>query len=194
MKVEDFAEILYSNTGKPRVLKYTLTDITLLETYFEQCRNKPARLAKVLGIHYQSMRKLLQSAGLWYKVSTINGKGLGDNLSRRVLKNKQGYKFSENPNDYTISYENGVRRSRRKLEHIAVMEKALGRELQKGEVVHHINGDKTDNEINNLFLCTRKEHGTLHKQLEGLAMELVKDGLIVFMDDRYVLTKALKGE
>ena len=58
-----------------------------------------------------------------------------------------------------------------KPEHVLVMEKHLGRCLSPSEVVHHINGVKADNHPDNLLVCTRKEHMTIHKDLEALAMQ-----------------------
>lgn len=46
--------------------------------------------------------------------------------------------------------------------HRRVMEKKLGRRLERGEVVHHINGDRLDNRPENLKRLSAKEHYKKH--------------------------------
>lgn len=44
----------------------------------------------------------------------------------------------------------------------AVMEAELRRPLREDEIVHHRNGDPTDDRVENLQLMTRAEHVRLH--------------------------------
>lgn len=49
-------------------------------------------------------------------------------------------------------------------EHRVVAEKMLGRPLRKGEVVHHIDGDKRNNDPSNLWVfASQREHAMWHK-------------------------------
>jgi hypothetical protein len=50
------------------------------------------------------------------------------------------------------------------MEHRLVVEDALGRILDPGEVVHHINEEPADNRIENLEVMTTAEHDRLHSQ------------------------------
>ena len=76
-------------------------------------------------------------------------------------KSKHGYVFilnKEHPNSDSNGYIQ---------EHRIVMEKHLNRLLNKNEVVHHINGIRDDNRIENLKLMTNAEHTALHNKERG---------------------------
>lgn len=45
-----------------------------------------------------------------------------------------------------------------------MMEEHLGRTLDRNECVHHINGDKTDDRIENLEVVSRSEHARMHSE------------------------------
>lgn len=60
------------------------------------------------------------------------------------------------------------------MEHRLVMEKELGRYLKPDELVHHIDGDKLNNTIENLQVVTRSEHVKIHFEAVGKLAEANK--------------------
>ena len=64
--------------------------------------------------------------------------------------------IEQDENGYLIFRNSGKR------VHRWVMEKKLGRRLEKGEIVHHMDGNRRDNRPENLQVLTAKEHYKLH--------------------------------
>ena len=64
-------------------------------------------------------------------------------------------------------------------------EKKIGRKLKQSEPVHHIDGDKLNNNHDNLYVCKDKsEHGRVHDSLEEVAFSLYKLGIIKFDEEK----------
>ena len=57
-----------------------------------------------------------------------------------------------------ITIESGTRQ----LYHRYLLEKHLGIKLKPSQVVHHVNGDNTDNRLENLLIVSQQEHTKLH--------------------------------
>jgi hypothetical protein len=63
----------------------------------------------------------------------------------------------------------GYRNINGKGEHVLVAERALGRPLPAGAVVHHVNCDKSDNRPENLVICPGTlYHALIHVRMRAL--------------------------
>lgn len=76
---------------------------------------------------------------------------------------KNGYLLKYHPNHprtFNGALKNYV------YEHILVVEKELKRNLLKDDVVHHLNGCRSDNSIKNLLVLSKSMHNRLHAWLK----------------------------
>lgn len=51
---------------------------------------------------------------------------------------------------------------KRKYAHRIIMENHLGRELRRDEIIHHTNGNKSDNRIENMEIMSLSDHARIH--------------------------------
>ena len=129
------------------------------------------------GVHRSKVRRILKLHGILrsrsdgIKIAAKHGRlGSGmrgksnpmtDECKKKISESKTGVGrgISLKPNGY---YEITMGKNKGRLEHVTIIESIIGRRLKSDECVHHIDHDKTNNEIPNLKLMKRSEHAKLH--------------------------------
>lgn len=101
-----------------------------------------------------------------------------DNIKKAKLKTgaENAKSTRINTNGY-LEFTRGAYKG--KMVHRVVMAEWIGRELFDDEVVHHIDGDKLNNNIDNLALMTFSGHGKIHRledEILGIKRERNEDG------------------
>lgn len=145
--------------------------IKLYETGMSQ-----SAVAKVLGIHRRTVKSMFDSVS--YKPRPQKMEYHGSWKGGAIMRN--GYPFKRvkgHPRANSCGYV---------ALHLLVMEKHLGKHIEGRQPIHHIDFDKKNCDISNLYLCKDvREHSNAHYSLEYAARELFHKGLIYFKDGKY---------
>ena len=86
--------------------------------------------------------------------------------SKHHFCSKNCYDLFEKPHrkdKVKSDYKRITRQGKIMVEHRYIMEQHIGRKLKRNEYVHHINGNKQDNRIENLVIMMPQSHNELHK-------------------------------
>ncbi len=150
--------------------KMSATEISKIFSEFtpQQLRDR----AKRLGLNKQPKFAWTKELKQYVKdnYATLGARPIADKLNisiHSVNKMAQTLNVKYIPKDEYIcvqGYKMVGKSHNRKAEHRLVMERHLGRELSPNEIVHHIDGNKLNNDISNLVITTRSKHIEEHRQ------------------------------
>lgn len=172
----------------------SVNSVTLAEMYIDKKMSIP-EISKEIGKSESTVRYHLLKQGVQLRTSKegialVRHKlGSGRRGKSFPHSEKAKKKMSEAKKRYSLLHSKGygihngyvrisVGENAGRNQHIVIMEQHIGRRLLKGEVVHHINGIKTDNRIENLKLMTNAEYSRLHsleRQAKGLCYDISKE-------------------
>jgi len=119
-------------------------------------------------------------ADLYKKLPYRSPYSISARLDKLGMKRKNNRGFTHNTG-YKMIYKDG----RPVKEHRDIMERIVGRTLKKGEVVHHVDGDRSNNDIGNLDLLPgQKAHMRAESSFNGLVKDLMDSGVLGYSKQR----------
>ena len=96
---------------------------------------------------------------------------------------KEGWRVKESYNGYVMKRiwdDPMYKKGEWVTQHRYNIEQHIGRRLLKTEIVHHIDMDKTNNNIDNLWVCSASDHTKAHSSMNVKVADLMKLNLVSF--------------
>ena len=148
-------------------------DDKIIELY-EKEKKSCKEICRMYGLSPNSSTNLgIRLKKLGIKIRKDAGENHHNWKGGKIIKG-DGYIGIWNPNHIKADNQGYV------YEHTLIIEKKIKRHLHQNEEIHHINLNKKDNNIENLCLCTHKEHLTIHRSVEKIIPYLLEQNIIFF--------------
>jgi len=114
------------------------------------------RLVRLSNTRRNNFTGICYSCFFKYHNPLVGKSGLAGKSRNILPRLHEGYVTIHKPEHHRANKNGNVKRC------VLVLEKKLGRELDKTEHVHHINGIRDDDRPENLMPLTNSEHTRLH--------------------------------
>lgn len=166
--------------------------ITYLKKHYPEERSEDIGVVigkSKLSVQHKAHRLgLKKDKELFFAVRSkaMSGENSG-NFKGYRRKTKKGYIFVFRPNHPAAGKDGLV------AEHRLIFEQYIGSYLPKGFVVHHINGIKDDNRIENLALLTISAHNALHNRNDHKQRKRKDNPMYKEVDHQEIMKLRCKG-
>jgi len=146
-------------------------------------------LAKKFGIDIKRVRKILKESNsekfnkrtrsfgrvVWNKGLTKHDNDKVANIAKKLSKHRETHGVKDG---YSTVYCDKLRTRLKKHTHVWFENTGYLPNFKNNEQIHHIDGDKHNNDFDNLMLVSVSEHTRIHKKYEELTFKLMQKGYV----------------